>query len=239
MYGVDCRGRGGRKVKRSVLFSCCLLPIWPIVHWRGIAQCVAVVQAWGGSSPASSPPHLVWLPLRAAAEAAECLLPFTSCLYFSLLLCPRVGGEKLEGLSSFPPPQAYRDLLGLQQAVALLFSLDLQRCTQSGFKLAVGFFFNLWIFLYFATALLSAGCSRPATNGLYFGLAGQATVFLGVRQVSLRKEAARRNMSVMLCRWEQNNFTMKLVGWTLPDHHKGQPPIRNQKTVYFSSWLCI
>lgn len=166
----------------------------------------------GESSPASSPPRLVWLPLRAAAEAAKRLLPFTSCLYFSLLLCPRVGGEKLEGLSSFPPSQAYRDLLGLQQAVALLFSLDLQRCTQSGFKLAIGFFFNLWIFLYFATALLSAGCSRPATNGLYFGLAGQATVFLSVRQVSLRKETARRNMSVMFCRWEQNNFTMKLVG---------------------------
>lgn len=83
----------------------------------------------GESSLASSPPRLVWLPLRAAAEAAERLLPFTSCLYFSLLLCPRVGGEKLEGLSSFPPSQAYRDLLGLQQAVALLFSLDLQRCT--------------------------------------------------------------------------------------------------------------
>lgn len=122
------------------------------------------------------------------------------------------GWRETGGTELLPPPQAYRDLLGLQQAVALLFSLDLQRCTQSGFKLAVGFFFNLWIFLYFATALLSAGCSRPATNGLYFGLAGQATVFLGVRQVSLRKEAARRNMSVMLCRWEQNNFTMKLVG---------------------------
>lgn len=185
--------------------------------------------------------HRIWFGCLSERQqkprSASCLSP--PAFIFPSSYVPEWVERNWRDWAPPPPPQAYRDLLGLQQAVALLFSLDLQRCTQSGFKLAVGFFFNLWIFLYFATALLSAGCSRPATNGLYFGLAGQATVFLGVRQVSLRKEAARRNMSVMLCRWEQNNFTMKLVGWTLPDHHKGQPPIRNQKTVYFSSWLCI
>lgn len=41
--------------------------------------------------------------------------------------CPRVGGEKLQALSSTPPPtpQAYRDLLGLEQAAAPLFPLDI------------------------------------------------------------------------------------------------------------------
>ncbi|KAI4830691.1 hypothetical protein KUCAC02_002307 [Chaenocephalus aceratus] len=37
--------------------------------------------------------------------------------------CPRVGGEKLPALSS--TPQAYRDLLGLEQAAAPLFPLDI------------------------------------------------------------------------------------------------------------------
>lgn len=69
-----------------------------------------------------------------------------------------------------------------------------------------------WVLLFlsgildFAAALLS-----PGSDGLSLGLAGQATILLNVRQVSLGKEAARR-MSLMLSHWEQKNFTMKLVG---------------------------
>lgn len=68
--------------------------------------------------------RLVWLPLRPAAEAAELLLPFTSCAYFSLLRVPE-WVERSWRLSSPPPPEAYRDLLGLEQAAALPFPLDL------------------------------------------------------------------------------------------------------------------
>lgn len=67
-------------------------------------------------------------------------------------------------------------------------------------------------FFHLIAALLGPVWSRPGSDGLYLCLAGQPAVLLNVRQVSLRKEAARSNMSLMLCRWEQNNFTMKLVG---------------------------
>lgn len=38
-------------------------------------------------------------------------------------------------------------------------------------------------------------------------------------------------MSLMLCRWEQKNFTMKLVGLTLPGHHTGQTAGGNLKCL--------
>lgn len=69
--------------------------------------------------------RLVWLPLRAAAEAAELLLPFASCVYFSLLHVPE-WVERSCRRSPLPPPlEAYRDLLGLEKTAALPLPLDL------------------------------------------------------------------------------------------------------------------
>lgn len=44
--------------------------------------------------------RLVWLPLRAAAEAGELLLPFRLLRLFFPPPCPKVGGVKLEALIS-------------------------------------------------------------------------------------------------------------------------------------------
>ncbi|KAJ4947614.1 hypothetical protein JOQ06_009648, partial [Pogonophryne albipinna] len=98
--------------------------------------------------------------------------------------CPRVGGEKLQALSSTPP--------GLQRPAG----------ARTG-----------------SSSTISSGYTC-GSDGKSLGLASLPTLLFSVRQVSLKKKAAERNMSLMFCRWDQNNFTMKLVGCTLPGHHK-------------------
>lgn len=92
MDEVKRRGRGGSKVKRSVLFAFFLLPYDQAPLKSNSTMCCRGQGRRGGE------PllllllvRLVWLPLRAAAQAAELLLR----LFFPPL-CPRVGGEKLE-----------------------------------------------------------------------------------------------------------------------------------------------
>lgn len=198
-----------------------------MVHWRAIAQCVAVGRRGGEGGI-----HLlllllvrlVWRPLRAAAEATELLLPFASCVYFSLLCVPQ-WVEWSWRRWALPPSGVHRPA-GAQASSSSTISSGSTWCTHSGHFSPNSSLDSLLLcgFFYFAAALLGPVWSRPGCDGLYLGLAGQPTVLLNVRQVSLRKGAARNKMSLMLCRWEQKNFTMKLVGWTFPGHHKGQTP---------------
>lgn len=204
-----------------------------MVHWRGIAQCVAVGVLGGGGMEGNGGVlllllllwvRLVWLPVRAAAEAAELLLPFASCVYFSLLHVPE-WEERSWRRWALPPSGTQRPAWARPSSSSIISSGS-TLCTRSGHfcqtcNLLLGFIYpvDFCIFQHSSglrlssVALLGPIWFRSGSDGLYLGLAGQPAVLLDVRQVSLKKEAARSNMSLMLCRWEQNNFTMKLVGW--------------------------
>lgn len=159
--------------------------------------------------------RLVWLNLRAAAEAEE-LLSSPAFIFPSSV---SQSGWREAGGAELSPPQAHRDLLWLEQVAALPFFGSIC-CTHSGHfsqtcKHLLGSFVFLCGFLYvfcmLQLCLAHSLYSTTSSDGLYLALAGQPAVLLNVRQVALKKEAARSNMSLMLCRWEQNNFTMKLV----------------------------
>lgn len=168
------------------------------------------------SSSSSSFPRCVWFGCFSERQQRP---RSSSCLSPPAFIFPSSvsqSGWREAGGAALSPPQAYRDLLGLKQAAALPFPLDLHgSLIQDIFlKPATSSLDSSFLcgFLHFAAALLGLVWSRPCSDGLYLGLAGQPTVLINVRQVSLREEAARSKMSLMLCRWEQKNFTMKLVG---------------------------
>lgn len=101
--------------------------------------------------------RLVWPPLRAAAEATVLLYPFVSLRLFFPPPCPRVGGEKLEAPNPPPPPQANRDLLGLKQAAALLFPLDLHGALIQDILLRAAAAYSILQFFFFLFSIVFGG----------------------------------------------------------------------------------
>lgn len=127
------------------------------------------------------------------------------------------SGWREAGGTELPPPPGIQRPAEAQASSNSSISIGSTCCTHSGHfsqtcNHLLGLFFLLCGLLYFAAALLGSLYSRTGSDGLYLALVCQPAILLNVRQVSLGKEAARNNMSLMLCRWEQNNFTMKLVG---------------------------
>lgn len=68
-FGRGDRGRGSRRLRGLSFSLSFLLPVWPMVHWRAKAQCVAVGRRGGegGSTPPPPPPR----PLSAFGLAAS------------------------------------------------------------------------------------------------------------------------------------------------------------------------
>lgn len=83
---IHYRGRGSGRL-RGLSFSLSLS--FPYDQWS-IEEQLHNVLPWAKEEGKEDPlllllVHLVWLTLRAAAEAAELFLPLASCIYFSLL----------------------------------------------------------------------------------------------------------------------------------------------------------
>lgn len=165
----------------------------------------------------------------AAAEAAELHLPFTSCFYFSLLSLSQSGWREAGRHELFPSgkqrpaggPSKQQLCHPSGSAWWTQSRLSIYR-THSSFEVI---FLSLISQLFlFAPALLGAVCSvdQFLITYVWTRLGHQRSFSMWGR--CFWEEAAWSNMSLMVCHWEQNNFTMKLVGWTLPGHDKGQAP---------------
>ncbi len=103
--------------------------------------------------------RLVWLLLRAAAEAAELLLPFASCVYFSLLRVPE-WVERSWRRCTLPPSGIQRPA-GTQASSSSTISSGSAWFTHSGHfpqtcNLLLGFFFSLWIFAFCCCSVRSS-----------------------------------------------------------------------------------
>lgn len=156
MGGKDCRGRGKRKVTRGVLFLFCLLPIWPKVYWKAIAQCVAVGQ--GGGGILSSFSLCIWFGFLSKRQqrlrSSTCLSPPAFIFPSSL----SQSGWRDVGRNELVPSGKQRPAgvqAGSNSAVpqGLLGEL-----TQDSQSTKVLIFFLLCRLFLFAAALLGAVC---------------------------------------------------------------------------------
>lgn len=146
----------------------------------------------GGSSPPPPPPPSLGAFGLAGSQTGgsgrELLVVPLPGLFFPPR-CPAVGGEKLEA-AALPPPASHRNLLWSEGEQRCRFPRDL---LIHDFSLRTC---GLLTLPWSVCALCRAGSD------------GSPPALLPLRQVSLHEE----KMSVMLCRWEQKNVTMKLVG---------------------------
>lgn len=132
MEKIHYRGRGSGRL-RGLSFSLSLS--FPYDQWS-IEEQLHNVLPWAKEEGKEDPlllllVRLVWLTLRAAAEAAELLLPLVSCIYFSLL-CFSEWVERSWRRWAFPPSGIQRPAGAWASSSSTIF-LDLYAALQDIF----------------------------------------------------------------------------------------------------------